>query len=668
MRIYLDESGRFDGTEDGVVAGPIFSEGAFLEANVSKLLDSLVSKHYGTGGLPAGIHGTKMRKAPGRYRAYLTDLLDTLEAFHGDGFDGFFVAEDHMQVGHRDRNVAHAAVAARALAEFAVELGRDWAADVTLAGRSTDLGQITSTDHNISVVVGARVGEILAARNIALSAKDDFTCRVVHLGECTDWADATKAALMVGDLVSNLVFRPGQWSDLRDRVLDMAAAHIELTPERTLSVGERLYEDLGASAFLQWLYGPAGDGELPEFEELTQRALRQLPGRALRGLLESLSDAVDVALRDDRDLDSAQELASRLTVLTGRIDDPEIAAPFVYRALNARLDVANHRGDINLGDDLVAQEEDLRERLAPYCLAEAIGFQNRAAEVDVNAFRFDRAGRRLDELSTRLTALDDIFPLRHFAHWGRVKSHRAQVHHYLGEDATALTLYTQCARFYSSDWDKNILRHHKARAELGSGRFERARSLLGELGVRRALAQFPWNDPFTLDLTVLYFRVVGDVGALTGADVDLLETLWTQVDEVVAEMELDYPAPATLRNLARVAAQCQDWDRSSRFTNKAIACCGPPRTTLVALGMAAALEGLENHGDRTCPEAETWLASAKDALKRLGRPGSATAPWFGSLEHWVRRRSIDAVLTDRDALHRAVRTVPFGLVGGARVF
>ena len=520
-RYYLDESGTFEGNEHALVCGLQVMPGGPGDHALRQLLGEGIKalSRVGVTLVNNKIHATELKKLSREgYIAFMQVILAGLERWRKTL--RIFSVWDRAGVKFKDRNVAHAAVVSRGLAEHLASTQVSGPVHVTIAGRSTDRSQISNTNATLDHVVLSRLAE-----ELALAGKELLTpvkIEVVHIGDKT-WRDRGFGGLLLADLVSNLLFtgRRG-FTKLFNRAQALLAdgCPIRLNRANEQLRGERILKTLGPASYLVWFHGPAGPVEPDDQErKRSAEALAMVNDRqSALPVLQAMVQAMDRQLLEVRNLAAAGRLAQELIRLTDTVADQvgtEEALSFTYRGLNAMLDVANHRGSVPGAKKVEVREKAARQRHGLGCLVHSLEFRNRFAETWINAYNFDQAASDLDQLLDDVDEVSKLLDLgRAIPTRGRILSHRAQVHHYLGNDQQALRLYRQVPSHYDRPLDLEILAHHRARSLLGLGKLAAARRLLEELGVKDNLKGFPRGNVFLLDLTALFLRVALDRGRL----------------------------------------------------------------------------------------------------------------------------------------------------------
>lgn len=664
VTVYLDESGSFEGDEEPVVAGILVPK----ELADGRVLGQAFAAGLAGWGYPAsplpmegnppvqGVHAHLMRKVdPRGHGKVLAAIFDVLEP---SGVRVFAIRDRCRTVGV-DRNVAYAAVISRGISSYLVENPQAEPPRFVVAGRA--VRDAIDTNRSLEAIIQTRVAEELAARGMAYGRLIDKV-EVRHI-KPSAFSQADQVPLLIADLVSNLLFSGRDTlKDAHERAqkLMVPGCPIEILPRTDLD-SDAMLSRHGAGAFLVWFYGPAGPSKPSGHEKtLEARALGALESQGEAGpALSAFADAVDRLANRSRDLDSADRLARRLLSITddlARTHGASFTTPAQYSALCALLDSCNHRGDIVGAREWIAYEAKRGRARREGLLLPSLEFRNRAAETAVNAYDFAGAAALLTQLLAECDALEH--PVR-----GRIMSHRAQVHHYMGEDDQALRLYEHCEPYFDATRDRAILAHHRVRSLIGLGKFEEAREGLARLGVKDDLKGVADKGPFLLDLVVLFARnqlASGDepsqlATAVLGAISGLRECVDTQ-----------YPGAATLVNLASVASANRDFNEAIACTTAALACLeGTRQPTLQSIALGAVLEGLATlrvSGREAGAQGKTWLTVANELAAKLAgeRAVDSVRVHFAS----VKRGLADAgKLSARQFVEMAAR-VPFGRVGG----
>jgi tetratricopeptide (TPR) repeat protein len=667
--IFLDESGSFAKEEPRLVAGLVVPEGG--QDLPPRLLQSAIAAMQASGGAvpEEGLHGTELRK---NHFAWWKVLLDTLlheiEAHPGLAVFGGW---DRTNAKYRDPNLGHAAVLARSLAQHLATLPAPGPLTLTVAGRSTMKGQWINTETTIEHILRARLEEELA---LVGTSPPEIRIIVRHIRP-KEWKDEAQAGLLIADLLCNLLFSGKGDHAARAKARYLKGCPLVFTKRGELDRGKEMLSQLGPVAFLVWQYGPAAPLAAKQHESLADEVLSSVARRGeLAPALEALGDALERQLRVHRDLVGARATAERLLGVLGKVKHAVtgvVERRHRYRALSGLLDIANHRGNLEDAHGVVKQEETLRQRFGLGALVDSLELRNRAAERWVNAFDFATAARELESLikdieqASKLLRLGSSFPTH-----GRILSHRAQVHHYLGEDEQALRLYDEAGCHYDDPLDRTILQHHRIRSLLGAGLVHQAWQGLAGLGVTEDLRRIDHQQPFLDDLVLLATRVA--LGRQQGGEQlrRKLATVAGLADEIAVAAQSPYPGLATMRNLARLAARGNA--RAACVTalhhGATLATDSSSSPTLCSVGLAFALEGVENAAHFTLKdEATGLLALARSLLERLLHASTPAtlrdhfAPAAKRMKAW---RGVGDAVADREALRRIVRRVPFGAVGG----
>jgi hypothetical protein len=665
--VFLDESGTFEGEGTPVVAG-IFVPAQVSPEVVKRALEAgLAAWGYPETPLPKedrpgkpqveGIHAHRMRKAqPERHRRFLETVLDVLEASD----IRILALRDECRTQGIDRNVAYAAVVSRGLATYLAENPPDPPIRLVIAGRA--VSDATDTNSSLGVMLQARVTEELAVRGLRHS-------RLIHSVDVRhikpeDFGNEQQMPLMIADVLANLLFSGAetyQEAFGRATKLMLPGCPVEILPRKEHDL-EAMLKRHGPGAFLVWYYGPAGpsapSAREQEIETKATAALRTCESPA--PALAAFGEAVDRLANQARDLGAAERMARRLLSLTEElavVHGASATTLYEYAARNALLDACNHRGDLEAAHRWIVDERKHDRARREGLLLQALEFDNRAAETAVNAYDFEGAAQRLDALIEESSKL--VHPVR-----GRILSHRAQVHHYLGEDDQALLLYERCEPSYDGARDRLLLAHHRIRSLIGLGRLDDARALLAGLGVRDDLTGALDQGPFLLDLVVLFVRAAMAPGR---AESSLARTVSSSVTALRGLEYCDYPGAATLTNLAAIASVAGQHDEAVACIAAALDLLGGTRhLTLKTVALGAALEGLavlKAANREESPEAGAWLATARRLLEEITGKKSVDT---------VRERFLDLreALSSTKACETAehwrmlAARVPFGRVGG----
>ena len=672
VAIFLDESGTFEGDKKALVGGLIVQNpGALGDRLVDLLRRAVRAWTARAGDLPDGeIHGALMRKKNKEAYAAFAHVL--LKGLKGLTALRVFMAVDTSRIIYGDRNIAHAAVVSRGLAEHLAKHPPKVSVGVWIAGRSTDRGSISNTESTLRHIVLSRLAEELAALGVEEFPTVEILVR--HIAK-RPWADPELAPLFVADILCNLYFSGKKYFPdlycLLEELLAAGCPHV-INTKTVTSRGQEVMKELGAGAFLAHLYGPAGPKN-PSEDDLKRESDANLvlgdPKRAAPELA-ALGHAVDRQLRWARNLDATERLSKPLVRYAERITKKgggELAGQHLYDGLNALIDVYNHRGNVTDARNVAEREARIFPQLGVTWLTKSLEFRNRLAETSVNAYDFDDSAARLDDLIVLLDSLGNVVPLgSSFATRGRILSHRAQVHHYRGEDAAALELYEAAREHYSADLDFQILSHHRTRSLLGVGDYAAASRSLWKLSEKKGGLPKAAKDHFLDDLTALFCRVIVENG-VGGRHDSLVHALLEDFDGFVGRANSSYPGAATLASLARIAALVGRTDQSIVATRKALLLTlDTDSKTNHSIGLAAALEGIDNleRGGRLGDEvAGVWLEVVHTVSGRLrhGTIGRHFAPVRQLVRSWKRPES---AFTGKHRPADLARLVPFGRVGG----
>ncbi|HSA21409.1 MAG TPA: hypothetical protein P5076_08175, partial [Myxococcota bacterium] len=394
--------------------------------------------------------------------------------------------------------------------------------------------------------------------------------------------------------------------------------------------------------------------------------------------LTQLCEAANRQVRVFRNLKAGRRLAEEaleLAHVSLESTGGEEVGRFAYQALECLLDVCNHQGDVAGAVGVMRREAELRRQVGLHALVESFEFRNRAAESAVNEFDFRGAGEALDGLRREIEEVGRHFPLgARVATLGRVLSHRAQVHHYLGEDKQALALYAGAGEHYSTPLDREILTQHRVRSFLGMGKGLDAWAGIRSLGVTRELAGLRADDPFLLDLVALAGRFAVEDGP--GSKLSWLPRVLLGRPQLLARAlgrstQSGYPGAATAASVARIAAFLGDAARSVESTLWAMQLASRDEVpTMHAITLGAALEGLDNLRQLDATkrsEAAEFFGVAEamaEVLTREGQPAPLRSHFLPALDTLRRWKGPQAALAEPAILRRLIRRVPFGRVGG----
>ena len=671
IRFYLDESGTFEGNQDSLVCGlRIQPDGPDL-VDLHGLLKQGVKALTRAGGTLKDdrIHGVELRRADRNgYIALMEAVISGLE--RKKKTVSIFAVLDRARVKFKDRNVAHAAVLARGLAEHLAAGDAGPAVGVTIAGRSTDHGRLLNVNKTLDHIVLSRLAEELAIEGGGLDIKVEV--QVVHIGQAP-WHDVKMAGLLLADLVSNLLFSGAkQFPELHRRVSALLAKKcpIRLTPRREKRRGAAILDAYGPAGYLVWFYGPLGPGK-PDEEERERKdlAMGMLRDReSALPTLEALAQAQERQLLQVRNLDAAKRLAQAQLNLVRKVQPfvgSEGVLAHAYNAINCQLDVANHKGSVPVAKKVMRRERTARSSHGLGCLMQSLEFRNRAAETWVNAYDFGRAAAALDELHEEIIKASDLLGLgKRFPTCGRIISHRAQVHHYLGQDLEALEFYRQVAPHYDRAYDLEILEQHRTRSLIGLGRLSEARRQLEKLGVQDDLDGFSSENPFLLDLSILFLRVAMDRGRYS--QFKALGNRLLDRQRWLPAAAAPHPGMATLKNLARIAARQKRAKLCQEVTEAGVTLLqADTPATLKTVAFSLCIEAVENLRDvGLVHDANEMLTLVRRLYKKLQGPGNPAT----LQEHF---EPADVVLTwaspddvTAEQAEAVTRLVPFGRVGG----
>jgi tetratricopeptide (TPR) repeat protein len=672
LYIFIDESGSFEGRRDGLAGGIVVRDRRRPQRLLLDVLAQGVAayEHTVAGGLPDDeVHGHKLRqRSRAGYEAMMETIISHLESFDGDV--GLFGVFDRAGAYYQDPNITYAAVLARGLAEYLVEASIDTPIELEIAGRAAKDGKWSRLDRSLALMLKARLAEELAVVGVTRAPR--INVKVTHI-QSDRHRDPFFAGLLLSDLFCNFM-RSGKKH--HPKLHSRAQALWEKgCPRRLVHKDQKLLDSVGPTAFVAWFFGPAGPVEATsQQKELLERALgRLVTPTQIEGVLSALEAATDRQLRWVRDLDAAQKLADALDQLVKRFDGPRAPAGlprFAYAALGSCLDIANHRGQAKSSKALYARDEKLRARYGLDCLVPSFEFRNRAAETLINGFDFDKAAAALDTLrseaiaTARAAGVSENFPTL-----GRIISHRAQVHHYLGENAEALRLYGMAEKCYREQLDFVILAHHRTRSLIGERKLARAARELSDLGISSKMPKTEDIQVFDADLVCLFLRAAADANKL--ASYGELAAGWVR-PALVDFIDSPYPGIATARNLARVAQQLDNRKLAITALAKGGLLWREQSTpALRAVGLALGVEGVQIAMDFGEPEiAQALFELSVDSARALSKSAlSSVREHFGPVADVFKRwQGAEQASRDRKTLNAVAGRTPFGSYAGISSF